>query len=526
MPALPRSSPRGSRTKMSALGEEFGPEAPPLSQFIQKTLREYTNGSPILNEILQNADDARAERVCIMFDKRTHHSVDLPDGFTDLTKTQGPALIAFNSGIFEDRDFESIQHIGQSGKERDPRKTGKFGLGFLSVYHWTDTPQIVSHETYALCDPLHTVVHTGTRPGKKWSFAAGTIIRLPLRKVSSDLSGQVPGLAMVEQACKDMAQEADTLLLNLKHVQALVVTVWDEGATAPRVLTRTKLVSTPAAIDVRTSLPQLFADYVAAQASVTEDFDSFSGVIPSLPELLEVDPLPPLDSLKLMAYSIQVESWRPDSKRPTECHHCTVDDWLVSGALGGAYAGRLSRYAASQYRGPHLIPFASIAAKEASLVRTFAGPLSTERTTAPPQSTTTAPAASLPATGGGHVFCFLPLPGPTGLPVHVNAHFVLSSNRCSIMPVSAGITGESRVQAFFRENMLCICEGAGDKFKKKGVEKGSMCHRAAGYGRGEVGADRGDKMQVSTVELEASEEGADESKPRSPSWRLSFGNFR
>ncbi|KAJ4456537.1 hypothetical protein PAPYR_8180 [Paratrimastix pyriformis] len=36
-----------------------------------------------------------------------------------------------------------------------------------------------------------------------------------------------------------------------------------------------------------------------------------------------------------------------------------------------------------------------------------------------------------------------------------------------------------------------------------------MCHRAAGYGRGEVGADRGDKMQVSTVELEASEEGAE-----------------
>ena len=32
----------------------------------------------------------------------------------------------------------------------------------------------------------------------------------------------------------------------------------------------------------------------------------------------------------------------------------------------------------------------------------------------------------------GHAFCFLPLPVQTGLPVHVNAFFELSSNRRDI----------------------------------------------------------------------------------------------
>ncbi|KAJ4461991.1 hypothetical protein PAPYR_1698 [Paratrimastix pyriformis] len=36
-----------------------------------------------------------------------------------------------------------------------------------------------------------------------------------------------------------------------------------------------------------------------------------------------------------------------------------------------------------------------------------------------------------------------------------------------------------------------------------------MRHRATGYGRGEVGADRDDKVQVCAAELEASEEGAE-----------------
>ena len=56
---------------------------------------------------------------------------------SDLDRFQGPALLAFNDAKFTTTDWESIQKPEQSGKEKDPFKVGKFGLGFNSVYHIT-----------------------------------------------------------------------------------------------------------------------------------------------------------------------------------------------------------------------------------------------------------------------------------------------------------------------------------------------------------------------------------------------------
>lgn len=40
---------------------------------------------------------------------------------------QGPALLAFNDGVFSERDFESISRIGDSQKRQQSGKTGRFG---------------------------------------------------------------------------------------------------------------------------------------------------------------------------------------------------------------------------------------------------------------------------------------------------------------------------------------------------------------------------------------------------------------
>ena len=50
---------------------------------------------------------------------------------------QGPALYSYNDGYFDDNDWKGIQMFGQSVKEKDPMKVGKFGLGFKSVFHLT-----------------------------------------------------------------------------------------------------------------------------------------------------------------------------------------------------------------------------------------------------------------------------------------------------------------------------------------------------------------------------------------------------
>lgn len=51
---------------------------------------------------------------------------------------------------------------------------------------------------------------------------------------------------------------------------------------------------------------------------------------------------------------------------------------------------------------------------------------------------------SLPPAPRGAAYCFLPLPVQTGLPVHVNGYFELSSNRCGRGPVT-GIPQYGRI---------------------------------------------------------------------------------
>lgn len=88
-------------------------------------------------EIIQNADDARARTVRFYLDHRQHGTQSLVH--RHLAGHQGPALLAFNDAQFEDNDWEGIQNLQMSNKAEDPFKVGKFGIGFNSVYHISGT---------------------------------------------------------------------------------------------------------------------------------------------------------------------------------------------------------------------------------------------------------------------------------------------------------------------------------------------------------------------------------------------------
>ena len=95
---------------------------------IADNLRDrYQNGFPILKELIQNADDAKARR--FIFGK---HS-----GFpnTDHPLLRGPGLWVFNDGKFTESDAESLRSFGISGRAGDSHTIGKFGLGMKSVFH-------------------------------------------------------------------------------------------------------------------------------------------------------------------------------------------------------------------------------------------------------------------------------------------------------------------------------------------------------------------------------------------------------
>ncbi len=90
----------------------------------------YASGYPILKELVQNADDARARRV------RLDALVGWPDADNPLLR--GPGLLVVNDGVFRLRDQRGILAFGESVKATDGSASGKFGLGQKAVFHLCD----------------------------------------------------------------------------------------------------------------------------------------------------------------------------------------------------------------------------------------------------------------------------------------------------------------------------------------------------------------------------------------------------
>lgn len=91
----------------------------------------------LLQELIQNADDAGATEVRFLTDSREHDSTDLLFEKEKFAPFQGPALYAWNDAKFKGNDWKCLAKISNGSKEDDVLKIGKFGLGFLSVFHLT-----------------------------------------------------------------------------------------------------------------------------------------------------------------------------------------------------------------------------------------------------------------------------------------------------------------------------------------------------------------------------------------------------
>ena len=90
----------------------------------------YESGYPILKELLQNADDARARRF------RLDALPGWPDACNPLLR--GPGLLVVNDGRFCRADRRGILAFGESDKAADRAAIGKFGLGQKAVFHLCD----------------------------------------------------------------------------------------------------------------------------------------------------------------------------------------------------------------------------------------------------------------------------------------------------------------------------------------------------------------------------------------------------
>lgn len=114
---------------------------------------------------------------------------------------QGPSLVAFNDAVFAPADFEAIRRIGQDGKTARPGATGRFGLGFNAVYHFTDVPSFVSGDYMIFFDPHARYLPnvSPSAPGLKIAFARAQLLRqfpdaaAPYLHFGCDLKGHFDG---------------------------------------------------------------------------------------------------------------------------------------------------------------------------------------------------------------------------------------------------------------------------------------------------------------------------------------------
>ncbi|CAC5385934.1 unnamed protein product [Mytilus coruscus] len=116
-----------------------------LIEDLSKILYTYSNDGEILKELIQNAEDAGADKIAILYDER-NSNLNAKRIKQDLSYSkyfEGPALIVYNNEEFSEADWKGIRRIGTSIKKLDPSKVGRFGLGFKSVFHITATPEMV-----------------------------------------------------------------------------------------------------------------------------------------------------------------------------------------------------------------------------------------------------------------------------------------------------------------------------------------------------------------------------------------------
>lgn len=386
------------------LVEDFGQKVD-LTRRIREVLLNYPEGTTVLKELIQNADDAGATSVRLCLDRRRHGTGSLLS--EKLAEWQGPALLAYNDAEFTEEDFVSISRIGGSKKHGQAWKTGRFGVGFNSVYHLTDLPSFVSGKYVVLFDPqgIYLPNVTMANPGMRIEYASssalsfyedqfrpycsfgcdmkapfhGTLFRFPLRSADQAANSKLSKQAYMEDDISSMFaqlyEEGTFTLLFLKSVLSIEMYIWDVGSPQPRKI------------------------YSCSINSANEETVWHRQALLRLSKLANIsDTVTDAFSLDFVSEAV-LES---GSQKKTDTYYI-----VQTMASPTSRIGSFATAAAKDYD-IHLLPWASVAARISD-------------------NSYNEGIDKL-----GRAFCFLPLPVQTGLSVQINGYFEVSSNRRGI----------------------------------------------------------------------------------------------
>ncbi|KAF9948476.1 hypothetical protein BGZ70_002203, partial [Mortierella alpina] len=356
----------------------------PLTNRIRGILDEYPDGTQIARELLQNSDDARSTVQWYLLDHRNHsHNPGDPGQGTenplrlfheDLQEYMGPALLAGNDSLFEEKDFLSMKNLAASEKRADVSKIGQMGIGFNSIYHLTDCPSFISGEQFMVIEP-HERIFDGVRS----EFTEGAVKGNYVEGCQGleHFPDQLKTFAVVLEMLVMLKQEALKGLLFLKHLERIIIYERKETDDAP---------------------VKLFEIEILNAKEVREER---LRVVNNLKE--HVHPTDPDNASKdaTLQYTVC------PIFRLTQGDGSTVDEqWQITGLVGNVLQAKQKMLEQTDGDLNHqkLIPWVGIAA-----------PLD--------------PDTKIEKSG---LFCFLPISIQLPFPVHINGHFAVKQSRREI----------------------------------------------------------------------------------------------
>lgn len=99
--------------------------------FLRSKLQDLQGIPTLCYELIQNADDVKDGN-------------GGPGASKIVFDVCDDALYVFNDGVFREIDFERMQKLSWGDKREEEDTIGSFGLGFVSVYQITDSPELFS----------------------------------------------------------------------------------------------------------------------------------------------------------------------------------------------------------------------------------------------------------------------------------------------------------------------------------------------------------------------------------------------
>nr|XP_006822247.1 PREDICTED: sacsin-like [Saccoglossus kowalevskii] len=385
--------------------EDFG-QKEDLTDRLKDILKAYPGGFEIFKELLQNADDAMATELHIIYDPRSHPTGKI---VSDLWKPiqESPAICVFNDRVFSAGDIEGIQQVGIGGKSADGYTTGQYGIGFNSVYHLTDCPSFLSDdELLGVFDPQLRYVEGASqqspgilyRPivklkehfedmvsgflGDHFTLKGGTMFRFPLRQEVSQISHKIYTDEYIRHLLLQFKRHACDCLLFLNNVTTITVS---------------EILRTG-------ELKQL---YKAEAKMSDEDKLNRSKIVSQLSDYKKTH----VADIPLMSVNYNLHIC--DSKERNE-------KWLLVQQLGFCSPPEMQLVGEELGK---LLPRVGVAALVENNKRMAKKDDSYSHLTNATRIHDDSKKKSFSA------YCFLPLPIETNLPVHVNGHFALDRAR-------------------------------------------------------------------------------------------------